>query len=107
MYPLPPDPSYFNVFTPEPLSLLLLNASVLQTKAPLGREPGPAQDIWPLTARTSRGARTRLHLRAGPGYHGVDPAALATQWKDPQEGRGGEGRGLCFFHLVCEKPWGQ
>lgn len=73
----------------------------VQTKAPLGWEPGPAQDIWPLTKPDAEDGDHTLSFSKNltiPGCHGVDPAALVTEWNDPPE----EGRRGYFFHSVCD-----
>lgn len=76
----------------------VLNVSCVQTKAQFGWEPGSAQDIWSLTkwaAEDGDHALTFSQHLPSPGCHGIDPAALVTEWKDPWE----EGR---FFHWVCD-----
>lgn len=54
-----------------------------QTKASLGWEPGPAQNIWPMTTAMLLPS----HRSAWPVPVAMTPiqAALVTEWKDPQE----------------------
>uniref|UniRef100_A0A3B5RAC9 Coiled-coil domain containing 28B n=1 Tax=Xiphophorus maculatus TaxID=8083 RepID=A0A3B5RAC9_XIPMA len=62
-------------------------AQHLNTKAPLGRESGPAQDIWSLTeqgAQNVHGAlifsehHKKIKISKRAGYHGIKPVALET-----------------------------